>query len=209
MASGEARFVMSLRSIGEGHISSIEFRSGVVGADAAVRLDQPSAIVAVGERRPSELDKVLFAAKLVDLGVFNEVAVRVLERLRDRFTVADIEEARSAERDGIERSIAGETTRLLHWLASSNYRFTFPSTGDISERVLFPAAPPRARGWRMPASYGSSTTTARSTYFATYTAFDGHQILPQLLETDDFSEFRVTTMSGAAARNKGIALFPA
>src|SRR5690606_23013723 len=46
------------------------------------------------------------------------------------------------------------------------------------------------------------------TYYATYTAFDGHQILPQLLETSDFAEFRVTTLSGRAARNKGIAVFP-
>jgi predicted GH43/DUF377 family glycosyl hydrolase len=46
------------------------------------------------------------------------------------------------------------------------------------------------------------------TYYATYTAFDGHQILPQLLETDDFVEFRVATLSGRAAHNKGIAIFP-
>jgi predicted GH43/DUF377 family glycosyl hydrolase len=46
------------------------------------------------------------------------------------------------------------------------------------------------------------------TYFATYTAFDGHQILPQLLETGDFMDFRVTTLGGTAARNKGIAIFP-
>jgi predicted GH43/DUF377 family glycosyl hydrolase len=46
------------------------------------------------------------------------------------------------------------------------------------------------------------------TFFASYTAFDGQQILPQLIETADFTDFRVTTLSGRAARNKGIALFP-
>jgi predicted GH43/DUF377 family glycosyl hydrolase len=46
------------------------------------------------------------------------------------------------------------------------------------------------------------------TYFATYTAFDGHRIVPQLLETVDFAEFRVSTLSGRVAHNKGMAIFP-
>jgi hypothetical protein len=46
------------------------------------------------------------------------------------------------------------------------------------------------------------------TYFATYTAYDGYRILPQLIETRDFISFRVSTLNGSAAVNKGIALFP-
>jgi len=46
------------------------------------------------------------------------------------------------------------------------------------------------------------------TYYATYTAFDGYEILPQLIETDDFVTFRITTLNGPAAQNKGMALFP-
>jgi predicted GH43/DUF377 family glycosyl hydrolase len=45
-------------------------------------------------------------------------------------------------------------------------------------------------------------------YYATYTAFDGFEILPQLIETSDFLSFRVATLSGACAQNKGMALFP-
>src|SRR5829696_8993928 len=63
LSPGDLRFVMSLRSIGEGHISSIEFRSGVVSADATVRLDPPSGFAVTGERRAHELDKYLFIAK--------------------------------------------------------------------------------------------------------------------------------------------------
>ena len=106
VADGDARFVMSLRSIGEGHISSIEFRTGVVGADATVRIDPPSRFAAVGDARPSDLDKSRFTAKLAELGMLNEVAVRMLAGLQDRFTVTDIEAATAAiDDEGVERSI--------------------------------------------------------------------------------------------------------
>jgi len=48
----------------------------------------------------------------------------------------------------------------------------------------------------------------RSTYRATYTAFDGQRVSPQLIETDDFTHFRVSLLAGRAAQNKGLALFP-
>jgi predicted GH43/DUF377 family glycosyl hydrolase len=209
LAAGELRFVMSLRSIGEGHTSSIEFRTGIIGQDATVRLDPPSRYAVTGERRPHEHHKTFFTDKLDDLGMMNEVEAAVMSRLRDRFTIAELEAAIQAlDDDGVERSISGETTRLLHWLASSNYRVSFPSSIDISERVLFPSGPTESHGMedaRFVRFVGDDDVV---TYYATYTAFDGHQILPQLLETSDFAEFRVTTMSGQAARNKGIAIFP-
>jgi predicted GH43/DUF377 family glycosyl hydrolase len=209
LGAGEVRFVMSLRAIGEGHVSSIEFRSGVVDVDATVRLDPPSKFAMTGEQRPHELDKRFFTAKLRDLRMINEVEERVLARLDDRFTMADLDVAIGAlDADGIERSISGETTRLLHWLGASNYRVAFPSSVDISERVLFPNGPTESRGMEDARFVRFVDDDGAVTYYATYTGFDGHQILPQLLETDDFTEFRVTTMSGRAARNKGIAIFP-
>jgi predicted GH43/DUF377 family glycosyl hydrolase len=207
--AGDVRFVMSLRAIGEGHTSSIEFRSGVVGADATVRLDAPSGFAVTGERRPHELDKSLFTAKLMELGVMNEIESGVLSRLSDRFTIEDLDVAIEAiATDGVERSISGETTRLLQWLASSNYRVSFLPSVEISERVLFPSGPAESRGMEDARFVRFVRPDGAVTYFATYTAFDGRQILPQLLETVDFCDFRVTTLSGAAAHNKGIAIFP-
>ena len=46
------------------------------------------------------------------------------------------------------------------------------------------------------------------TYYATYTAFDGFEIMPQLIQTNDFASFRISTLNGPAAQNKGMALFP-
>lgn len=206
---GELRVVLSLRAIGEGHISSIEFRTGVVSADASVRVDVPSGFVSAGTRSPHPFDKGFFVAKLDDLGALNEIEERVLDRLGDRFTMAELEAAiGTLAGDGIEPSISGETTRLLHWLASSNYRTSFPPSVEISERVLFPSGPTESHGMEDARFVRFTDDDGTCTYYATYTAFDGHQILPQLLETADFTDFRVMTMRGRAARNKGIALFP-
>jgi predicted GH43/DUF377 family glycosyl hydrolase len=205
---GEVRFVMSLRAIGEGHTSSIEFRSGVIDVGMTIVLDTPSRYAVTGQKIPHAYDKSFFRTKLGDLGSLNDVEERVLAHLEDRFTMAELEAAiLRLDDDGIERSISGETTRLLHWLASSNYRVSFPDSVDISERVLFPSGPTESRGME-DARFVRFVDDDQVIYYATYTAFDGHQILPQLLETVDFTSFRVATLSGQAAQHKGMALFP-
>ena len=207
--TGEVRFVMSLRAIGEGHISSIEFRTGVIRAGAAVELEPAGRYVATGEKTPHAYDKRFFTTKLADLAMLNDVEERVLARLGDPFTITELEAAvDELEHDGLDRSTSGETTRLLHWLASSNYRTAFPASSAISERVLFPGSPTESRGMEDARFVRFVGDDGGVTYYATYTAFDGHQILPQLLETADFVEFRVATLTGRAAHNKGMAIFP-
>lgn len=207
--TGEVRFVMSLRAIGEGHISSIEFRSGVIREDASVQLDAATGYAVTGGRTPHAYDKAFFRTKLEDLSLLNDVEERVLARLDARFTMAELEAAIAAlDDEGVERSTSGETTRVLHWLASSNYRTSFPPSIDISERVLFPSGPTEGRGMEDARFVRFVDDDGTVTYYATYTAFDGHQILPQLLETGDFTEFRVATLTGRAAHNKGMAIFP-
>lgn len=209
LEAGETRFVLSLRAIGEGHISSIEFRSGVIAADASIELEAPSGYAVTGDRSSHAYDKGFFTTKLDDMAMLNEVEERVLARLDDPFTMAELEAAIDAlAEEGLDRSISGETTRVLHWLASSNYRTSFPSSTDVSERVLFPAGPTESRGMEDARFVRFVDDDGAVTYFATYTAFDGHQILPQLIETEDFVTFRIATLTGAAAHNKGMALFP-
>jgi predicted GH43/DUF377 family glycosyl hydrolase len=45
-------------------------------------------------------------------------------------------------------------------------------------------------------------------YYATYSAYDGQFVLPQLLETDDFLNFKMHTLNGPGIADKGMALFP-
>ncbi len=208
IAAGAVRFVMSLRAIGEGHVSSIEFRTGVVDADGTVELDPVSPYAETGVRSPHAYDKGFFSTKLADLAILNEVEERVLARLSERFTMSELESAIAGlDDDGIDRSMSGETTRFLHWLASSNYRVSFPPSTEISERVLFPSGPTESHGME-DARFVRFVDDETVTYYATYTAYDGHQILPQLIETADFSEFRIATLTGHAAQNKGMAIFP-
>ena len=120
--------------------------------------------------------------------MLNEVEERVLARLSERFTMAELESAIEAlADDGIDRSMSGETTRFLHWLASSNYRVSFPPSTEISERVLFPTGPTESHGMEDARFVRFVDDDGTVTYYATYTAYDGHQILPQLIETADFS----------------------
>ena len=206
---GETRFIMSLRAVGEGHISSIEFRSGVIDADMGVRLDRPSHFAETGRRLSAELDKGFFETKLGELGALNDLARTVLSRLGPRFTILELETALHAlDKDGVDRVLSVETSHILHWLASSNYRIEFPRESDIAERVIFPSGPTESHGMEDARLVRFVHDDGRVVYYGTYTAFDGHQILPQLVETADFVSFRIATLSGECAQNKGIALFP-
>jgi predicted GH43/DUF377 family glycosyl hydrolase len=209
LGAGAVRFIMSLRAIGEGHTSSIEFRSGVIDVDMAIALDAPSRYVVTGQEASHTHEKDSFMIKLGELGTLNEVAERVLASLEDRFTSAELEAViHGLDDHGLEGSIIDETTRVLAWLASSNYRVSFPESADISERVLFPIGPTESHGMEDARFVRFVHDDGDVIYYGTYTAFDGHQILPQLLETTDFTSFRVTTLSGRSAHNKGMALFP-
>ena len=93
-------------------------------------------------------------------------------------------------------------------LASSNYVTTFPASSNLDERVIFPAGPNETRGMEDARFVLFTDDDGSKTYYATYTAYDGFSILPQLIETEDFVRFTISTLNGAAAQNKGMALFP-
>ncbi len=210
LAPGLKRFIMSLRAVGEGHISSIEFRSGVIDAASALTLDPPRAYVVGGQRTaPASYDKHLFGLKLGELGASNDLTWSVLDQLPDAFTPADLEQSLARlETGGPPHAISFETIKIIRLLAASNYVTRFPADSDLSERVLFPAGPHESRGMEDARFVRFVEEGGASRYYATYTAFDGFEILPQLIETEDFTSFAVSTLNGSAAQNKGMALFP-
>src|SRR6059058_366035 len=92
--SGSRRFILSLRATGEGHISSITFRSGVVDAANRIRMDEPTRFVAAPELVPNALyEKALFARKLTELGIDGPLTDQVMAELGDQFTLDDLEHA--------------------------------------------------------------------------------------------------------------------
>jgi predicted GH43/DUF377 family glycosyl hydrolase len=209
-AAGARRFVMSLRAVGEGHLSSIEFRSGTIDAGGEIGFDPPGPHLVGGQRTPpSGYDKRQFTAKLRELGAANELAFAVLDRLPDRFKLVDLEASLMAlEEHGPPHAISFETIKIIRVLASSNYVTTFPADSTLAERVIFPAGPNETRGMEDARFVRFTDTDGSVKYCATYTAYDGFEILPQLIETDDFVTFAISTLNGAAAQNKGMALFP-
>ncbi len=210
LAAGERRFVMSLRAVGEGHISSIEFRTGVIDAASAMTFDQLGGYLVTGERAPPvDYDKSQFGAKLVELDAGNDLAWSVLNRLPERFTLAELEQSLAIlERDGPPHAISFETAKIIRVLAASSYIATFPADSALSERVIFPAGPHETRGMEDARFVRFTRDDGTVTYYATYTAYDGYEIMPQLIQTDDFVSFRIGTLNGPAAQNKGMALFP-
>jgi predicted GH43/DUF377 family glycosyl hydrolase len=210
LASGEQRFIMSVRAVGEGHISSIGFRTGVIDEHCSLKFDPVSNYAVTGHRARPQYDKNLFSHKLGELGADNRITSHVLEPLPERFTFEDLERRLTLlhERPDFDEVIAFETIKLIHLLASSNYLAIYPRESPVSERVLFPAAPKESQGMEDARFVRFVRDNGSVAYFATYTAFDGLDVLPQLIETADFVSFRVATLNGAYARNKGMALFP-
>ena len=207
---GERRFVMSLRAVGEGHISSIELRGGFIDRAGQVTFDPPSSALVTGERAaPSWYGKKQFQHKLAELGAGNELASQVLDRLPDRFSRPELEAALAwMEREGPSHAISFETIKIIRVLAASSYVTSFPATSELGERVLFPAGPYETRGMEDARFVRFVEDDGSARYYATYTAYDGFGIFPQLIETEDFRTFGVLTLHGAAAQNKGMALFP-
>jgi len=206
---GASRFIMSLRAIGEGHVSSIEFRSGVIDARGNVSMDAATPNVTTAHHRAPLYEKLVFRMKLAELNSLTETASRVLDPLPEHFTIEHLEAAIRVV-DDASRNDQGalQVTRTIHWLASSNYESTFDASSSVSERVIFPAGPTESQGMEDARFVRFTHDDGAVTYFAPYTAFDGYQILPQLIETRDFVSFRIATLNGQSAVNKGIALFP-
>lgn len=206
---GDTRFVMSLRAIGEGHISSIEFRTGVINSKSEIVVDSPAKQASSPSRRSPLYDKHAFTTKLSELGALNELAALVLDLLPDRFTMEHLEMGLADSDLHHDRWPTGaQTARTIHWLASSNYETTFGEDSALSDRVIFPEGPTESNGMEDARFVRFTHDDQTVTYYATYTAFDGFKVLPQLIETSDFSSFRISTLNGERAENKGMALFP-
>jgi predicted GH43/DUF377 family glycosyl hydrolase len=208
---GGLRYVMSLRATGEGHISSIEFRTGIIAADGAIGLDPVSRFVTVPEIDPNpSYKKTPFIVKLHEMGFDNGASAAVMEPLGENFTRSELNQSVVRIRRETIPVTQGLTSTLtcVQWLADSNYEMHFSPKLAMSERIIFPVSPNESNGIEDARFVRFVEDDGAVMYYATYTAYNGHAILPQLIETEDFLHFRVLTLNGAAVQNKGMALFP-
>ena len=208
---GALRFILSLRATGEGHISSITFRTGAINAHHRITLTPPVPFVAEPERVPNAAyDKGLFTHKLEEAGVQNEFCRRVLDQLHEDFTLKELRQVLFASGLTTDTSDATATraARGILLLAESNYEVNFAPDSRVSQRVLFPSTPSQSNGIEDARFVRFQNDGGGFIYYATYTAYDGKITLPQLLETPDFVHFKFSTLNGPAVQNKGMALFP-
>jgi predicted GH43/DUF377 family glycosyl hydrolase len=211
LKKGSLRFIMSLRATGEGHISSIVFRSGVLDRHNKFLFDPISDFV---ETPDLQLDAVYkrnpFQLKLNEMGEGDEISVHILNQLPEDFTYNELIEEIGTLRDKPQFPEANQnrTFHAMSWLANSNYEVSFHPDHRVSERVIFPVSKNESRGIEDARFVQFFENPQECTYYATYTAYNGHTILPQLIETKDFINFNIVTLNGKAIKNKGMALFP-
>jgi len=209
MGTDETRFVMSLRAVGEGHISSIEFRTGVVDRHGEVRVDDPGTFLDSGSHSRGPYQRRLFQAKLAERGCDGEAAALVLGHLPPQFGSDDLEIAiDSMHRDLPFGPAANHALECIRWVAANNYTVAFSADTAIAERVLWPSGPAELHGMEDARFVRFVDDDATVTYLAAYTAFDRPRVAPQLLSTTDFRTFAISQLSGPFATNKGMALFP-
>ncbi len=208
LPAGTMRFIMTVRCIGEGHRSSIGFRTGTVDTWGDVVVHDPAPRVSMGLHGESVMSKAAFTGLLEDSFDYGENARTVLGGLRETFTLSELEEQLNVllhDRDTYRN--VDETLHHFRDIAARSYLVTFPSGIEQSERILWPRAEAEFRGME-DARITRLTENGSPTYVGTYTAFDGVNISQQGLRTDDFANFRIFPITGPAARGKGLALFP-
>ncbi|HUS39760.1 MAG TPA: glycoside hydrolase family 130 protein [Pirellulales bacterium] len=207
---GGLRFLMSLRATGEGHLSSIVFRTGVIQPDHSVQIDTPKPML---QRLRSSPDrqylKHMFRRKLKEMSINQAAVDLVTQRLPERFSLAELDHAVDQalqKQPGLMQ--VEETQEGIRWLARENYELVLPRGTDISQVVIFPQSDNESRGiedLRMVRFVDDDGSVA---YYGTYSAYNGYRVLPQIMETTDLRHIGVHTMNGACVQNKGMALFP-
>ncbi|MFP4106249.1 MAG: glycoside hydrolase family 130 protein [Phycisphaerae bacterium] len=205
---GQQRFIMSLRAVGEGHVSSIVFRKGIVDADGNVSIEPPHPTAKPLRHLENPVfKKESFYLKLIEMGGYHPAVEPVFESLGERFRLNELQEALyEARRTAGDASHLEESTKCANWVAHANYHLKVEDNSDIEDFVLFPMSQMESQGMedmRLVRFHGGEAI-----YYGTYTAFNGERILPQLLEIGGDNTARVHTLHGKFAQNKGLALFP-
>jgi predicted GH43/DUF377 family glycosyl hydrolase len=208
----EKRVIFSFRATGEGHISSIVFRSGIIDKNNNLITEPVGKMLAEAERIKRHIyNKKSFIKKLDEMRDFNNKIspVFVLEKLGDSFTYGELK--RAVEETRKKYHLTANKILIINqmmWLAKSHYELEFSIDSAISERVIFPTSETERNGIEDARFVKFTEENGEVTYYATYTAYDGITILPKLLETKNFYHFKVLPIHGEIARNKGMALFP-
>ncbi len=246
--SNGIRVIFSFRATGEGHISSVVFRTGILDKNNNLSVEPVGKMLAEADKIirntykkkkfKEKLDGMQDHGKVITPPVVEKIAEMqdpknvipsvamdthdeshnqpkeissafILDKLGDSFTYGEL--MRNLEITIKDPAISEDQITIVNqmlWLASAHYEVHFSIDSAISERVIFPVSATEQKGIEDARFVKFTDDDGEITYFATYTAYDGMTILPKLISTKDFYDFKILPINGEIARNKGMALFP-
>jgi predicted GH43/DUF377 family glycosyl hydrolase len=210
---GAVRFLMSLRATGEGHISSIVFRTGLIDAGGDVRFDAPGSYSRpLRATVPDEFRKSTMRRNLDSMGVPAEHYQPIIGQLGDRFTRDELAKAIDAVRgDQPASGFLEESADTLISLTRVNHQLRLPHAPPVFrevEIVIFPFSDIERHGIEDLRLVLFEDEDASKVYYGTFTAYDGGRVFPQLLEYRGGDTIEISLITGDCAKNKGMALFP-
>jgi predicted GH43/DUF377 family glycosyl hydrolase len=207
---GEKRVVISFRATGEGHISSIVFRRGILDKNNNLRVMKIGSNIDKAEIVHKTLyNKERFLIKLEEMHTLDKYSRCILKDLPNEFKYSALKNVvNKALSDATLRQERRTALEEVIWLADSFYDLQFKHDSDIAERVIFPISDSESRGVEDARFVRFIDDDSSTKVFATYTAYNGHVILSKLISTEDFYSFRVMPLHGVGAQNKNLALFP-
>jgi predicted GH43/DUF377 family glycosyl hydrolase len=209
LAAGQLRAAVSLRQIGEGHLSSIGFATAVLGPGTHLEVAARPGPLITGRRAKAQHRRDLLAAGLTDDGWDNEVSGTLLDALPAQFDDATFEEILGGlAPDLLRRENSQRTLEQLRRTNAASYAADFPADSELHQRVLWPTTPMESNGMEDARFVRFVDDDGTATYRATYTAYDGRNIAARTLSSPDLRHFQVAPMRGPGVRNKGAALFP-
>ncbi|HAG16483.1 MAG TPA: glycosidase [Bacteroidales bacterium] len=211
LLEGQKRVIVSFRATGEGHISSIVFRGGIVNSDGSIEFNTSSRLVDEAEVIQNTIYlKSEFILKLNEMDVDKKIVIdSVMDKLNDTFDFNQLMQALREAKETIKLTPTNQTVlNSLSWLAHTNHEITFSFDTAIGDRVIFPISASESNGIEDARFVKFTHDDGRTVFYATYTAYNGYTILPTLIETEDFYHFKFMPMYGEKAQNKGMALFP-
>jgi len=209
LEKGEKRVVISFRATGEGHVSSIVFRRGIIDKDNNLKM------MRIGDsiEKAEVLQKLMFnkkriLSKLTDMDTL-DIYSSIMQDLPEVFEYSVFKELLNKELADPDISIENrDAYKEVLWLMNSFYDIQFKHDSDMSERVIFPISLEECRGIEDARFVRFVDDDNSESVMGTYTAYNGHTILPKLVTTEDFYTFRVMPLYGEGSQSKGMALFP-
>jgi predicted GH43/DUF377 family glycosyl hydrolase len=209
LEEGQLRVIISFRAVGEGHVSSVVFRRALIDRNNDITVIPAGNYIDEAETIHNVVyNKRLFLKKAEEADINETFLEKVTSTLEDRF---DYDKLKAVVLEAKQETSDVKTIKqynLILALSDSYRRIAFSKDTDISDRVIFPISDFESKGIEDARFVEFTDESGRRIYYATYTAYDGVHIMPKLLKTTDFYEFKTSPLNGKGAQNKNLALFP-